>query len=182
MKKFKIYASVLALSMAASYAYAATPATPGVGQGQVQFNGKLIDETCEIESGSENIQVTLPTLSTKTLAVEGATAGSKSFDIKVIKCPAAITKVAAHFEAIGSSGGNSATGNLVNSATTGAAGLVEVRLYNSNENQLILGNSGDPVAVKDQKATLRYYGGYYATGVTTPGLVTATALYTLSYP
>lgn len=177
MEKFKLIASVLALSIVSSYSYAE------VGQGEVRFSGKLIDDTCQIEPGKENIDVVLPTLSTKTLAADGAVAGSKSFDISVVDCPAGITKVAAHFEAVGSSGGNAATGNLKNVAPVGSAATkVEVRLYNSDENHLVLGNTGEAFPVKDKKATLRYYGGYYATGATTAGEVKATAMYTLSYP
>ena len=93
-----------------------------------------------------------------------------------------MTQVAAHFEAIGSSGVDSATGNLTNTDASGAK-EVEVRLYNSDEKQLKLGESGNPFPVDaDGKATLRYYGGYYATGATTAGKVNAKAQYTLVYP
>lgn len=189
MNKIKIFAAALAISVISSYSYAAdTPLS--TGQGKVNFTGKLIAETCKIKPGDENIDVVLPTLSTKTLNIAGIAAGSKSFDINVIDCPAGISEVGAHFEAIGYSSGdnsekpgiNAATGNLVNTATESPAKNVEVRLYNSNGNHLPLGNSGGKFSVVDGIAKLTYYGGYYATGVTEPGNVKATALYTLSYP
>lgn len=175
MEKMKIIAIVLALSIPASYSYAAT-------QGEVEFTGKLVAETCKIETDKENIKVTLPTLSTQTLNSGGMVAGSTEFEISVVECPTAITSVAAHFEAIGSSGGNAATGNLKNTASANAAKNVEVRLYNADEKQLLLGNTGVAFPVKDAKATLRYYGGYFSTAATTAGDVKATAMYTLSYP
>lgn len=193
MEKMKILATVLALSLTASYAYAAE-GDLGIGQGKVTFNGKLIAETCQLEDGMDNIMVTLPTLSTQTLAAAGATGGSKSFEIKVKSCDPSITKVAAHFEAIGSTGVDSKTGNLENKAVAVGedkpATGVQIRLYNSDsaQNQLVLGDTGEAfdvipgVGAEGGKATMRYYGGYYATAPTTPGLVTATAMYTLSYP
>ncbi|MBK4726008.1 fimbrial protein [Pantoea agglomerans] len=185
MEKMKFLATALALSLTASYSYAADL---GVGQGKVTFNGKLIAETCQLEDGMDNIMVTLPTLSTQTLAVAGATGGSKVFEIKVKDCGKSIKKVAAHFEAIGSTGVDPKTGNLENKAVTVGedkpATGVQIRLYNSDaeQNQLLLGDTGESFTVETGKATMRYYGGYYATAQTTAGLVTATAMYTLSYP
>jgi len=186
MEKMKFLATALALSLTASYSYAADL---GVGQGKVTFNGKLIAETCQLEDGMDNIMVTLPTLSTQTLAAAGATGGSKVFEIKVKDCDKSIKKVAAHFEAIGSTGVDSKTGNLENKAVTVGedkpATGVQIRLYNSDaeQNQLLLGDTGESFEVEAAgTATMRYYGGYYATAKTTPGLVTATAMYTLSYP
>lgn len=178
MRNLKVIVCALALGMTASQA--ANAAT----QGTVTFNGELITETCTIDTDSENITVTLPTLSTTTLATAGATGGSKLFDINVSDCPTAITLVAAHFEAIGGSGTNSSTGNLTNtySGTDTAATNVEVRLYNSDEQPLALGSTGDTATVSSGKASMRYYGGYYATGVTTAGKVYAQAQYTLAYP
>jgi len=178
MRNFKMTVCALALGMvSASFVQAAT-------QGTVEFNGKLINETCVIDPGSENIVVTLPTLSVQTLDAAGATGGSTSFDINVTDCPAAITKVAAHFEAIGGTGTDATTGNLINDQTTDAATNVQVRLYNSDETQLTLGQTGTAAVVDTtgQTATMRYYGGYYATGVTTAGNVHAKAQYTLAYP
>ncbi|WP_158780623.1 fimbrial protein [Pantoea sp. BAV 3049] len=189
MRNFKLTVCALALGMMASssFVYAAGEVT----QGTVEFNGELINETCSIDADSQAIVVTLPTLSTTTLASPGATGGSKLFDINVSGCPtgtdAGITQVAAHFEAIGGTGTNATTGNLTNvySGTTAdpAAGNVEVRLYNSNEEPLALGQTGDAATISSTgTATMRYYGGYYATAATTAGKVNAKAQFTLAYP
>lgn len=187
MRKLKMKLCAVALATISVSAMAAD-ADLAPGQGTVTFNGKLIAETCTIASDSLDIQVTLPTLSIQTLKSAGITAGSKNFNVNVENCPKEITNVAAHFEAIGSSGVDSATGNLTNQYPDGGtadpkAGNVEVILYDSNEKHLKLGDTGSGVKPDaDGKATMTYYGGYYATDVTTPGKVYAKARYTLAYP
>ena len=182
MRNLKLSFCAIALTIASGSALAAGEVT----QGTVTFNGELITETCSIATDSVNIQVTLPTVSTQTLNAAAVTAGSKGFDINVVNCPTGITSVAAHFEAIGSSGVDSATGNLTNQFVAAGddakAGNVEVRLYNSDEQHLKLGETGAAATVTGGKATMRYYGGYYATAATTPGKVMAQAAYTLAYP
>lgn len=181
MRNLKMSLCAIAMTIVSGSAVAAT------GQGTVTFNGKLIADTCTIASDSVNVQVTLPTVSTQTLTADGATAGSKGFDLNVTDCPTTITQVAAHFEAIGSTGVDSTTGNLTNQYTgtseLPAATGVQVRLYNSDENQLKLGETGTAVTVgADGSASMRYYGGYYATTQTGAGTVYAQAAYTLAYP
>lgn len=181
MRNFKLTVCALALGMASS-----SFVNAAVGQGTVEFNGELTANTCTIDADSQNIVVTLPTLSTKTLAKAGDTGGSKLFDINVSECDAAVTKVTAHFEAIGGSGSDATTGNLTNDADAAtAAKEVQIRLYDADESQLALGDTGKVPAAVDantHKASMRYYGGYYATGQTTAGKVHAKAQYTLAYP
>lgn len=184
MRQYKIALLAIALGAVSGSALAAAP-----GQGTVTFNGKLIADTCTIASNSQDIVVTLPTLSAKTFNAAGVEARSKGFDINVENCPSTLTRVATHFEAIGASGTNSAKGNLVNADTsTTAAANIEVRLYNSDEKQLKLGEQGNPFPITAGNggaggtATMRYYGGYYSTRVATAGNVTAKAVYTLAYP
>lgn len=181
MRKVNLAVCALALAISSTSAFAVT-------SGTVTFNGELKDETCQIETGSVDVLVPLPTLSTASLAAAGAEAGSTNFTISVIDCPVSVTNVAAHFEAINSDGVNPTTGNLTNSTTTGAAGNAEVRLYNlKNSSQIRVGDTGESFAVTPGVApalgttTLSYAGGYYATQATTPGLVTAKVQYVLAY-
>ncbi|MBS1203462.1 MAG: putative fimbrial subunit [Proteobacteria bacterium] len=177
MSALKMTLCALAMATVSTSALAAT-------QGTVTFNGELTAETCQIAADSVDRLVQLPTIAIQTLNAAGTTAGSKGFDLNVEQCPEGISQVAAHFEAIGSSGADTATGNLTNQYTgTGTAATnVQVRLYNSDEKQLKLGETGAPATVTGGKATMRYYGGYYATNATTAGLVYAQAAYTLAYP
>lgn len=180
MHKLTLTLCAMALAAASTSALAADEVT----QGTVTFNGELIAETCSIASDSVDREVQLPKVSIQTLNAAGTNAGSKGFDLNVENCPEGITQVAAHFEAIGSTGVDSSTGNLTNQyqgAGTKATN-VQVRLYNSDGQQLKLGETGAAADVTDGKATMRYYGGYYATAATTAGLVYGQARYTLAYP
>jgi major type 1 subunit fimbrin (pilin) len=180
MRKINLAFCGIALGLVSAAATAAV-------DGTVTFNGKLINETCRVDSGSENIVVTLPTVSTTKLNAAGQQTGSTAFYINVTDCPAEVTKVAAHFEAINSTGYNSETGNLVNSAPDAAASNVEVRLYNVDDGSTIrVGETGKPFDVNfaggvPGSATLSYAGGYYATQATTAGNVMAQVQYVLAY-
>ncbi|WP_130832916.1 fimbrial protein [[Erwinia] mediterraneensis] len=181
-KKLAMYVALLSMT-GASWVNAAD--TLQEGQGTVTFNGKLQNETCRVADDSKDIIVTLPTLATASLPAAGAEAGTQKFSINVNSCPPSMSQVAAHFEAIGSSGMNSATGNLKNSADAAtAANNVEIRLYDFDAKHLALGNSSapQPVEAGTHTASLAFYGGYYATGATTAGDVLAKAKFTLSYP
>ncbi|WP_444823369.1 fimbrial protein [Yersinia pseudotuberculosis] len=180
MRKLNLAVCAVALSVISATSYAATGGT-------VTFNGKLIAETCQVDTDSENITVTLPTLAIQSLAAAGDQDGSKDFEIKVLDCPATLTQVGAHFNAIDSSGVNPATGNLVNKAPTDAAGNVEVRLYNVDDStQISVGDTGNMVDIvrvgtAPGTATMMYAGGYYATDATTAGDVLAKVEYVLAY-
>ena len=181
MSKFKLSLCATALIMVAGHAMAAS-----VTQGTVTFNGKLIAETCSIVSGDEDKQVTLPTLSTQSLAKAGDIGGTTDFALNVEDCPATgINSVAAHFEAIGSTGYDATTSNLTNSAAVAtAAKNVQVRLFDAGTStQIPVGGTGAffPVDTTSGKATMHYVGGYYATGATEAGDVTAKVQYTLAY-
>ncbi|WON77479.1 fimbrial protein [Serratia sp. UGAL515B_01] len=176
---FKIQHVVCALAMAVSVGANA------VSSGTVTFNGELVADTCTISSDSINKIVQLPKIPTQDLNVSGAQAGSREFQLNVEACPASITQVAAHFNAIGGSAFDPTTGNLVNASTStapAAAKEVQVRLYNADGSQIRVGSTGKFFDVVDEKASMTYVGGYYATGVTTPGPVTSVASYTLAYP
>lgn len=177
MHKLTLTLCAMALAAASTSALAAT-------QGTVTFNGELIAETCSIVTDSIDRQVQLPKVSIQTLNAPGTSAGSKGFDLNVENCPTGITKVAAHFEGIGSTGVDNSTGNLTNQYQGGGtkATNVQVRLYNSDEKQLKPGDTGAAADVTAGKATMHYFGGYYATAATTAGLVYAQARYTLAYP
>ncbi|MFJ3458563.1 fimbrial protein [Scandinavium goeteborgense] len=190
MSKFKVAMCALAISLASGYVQAAEPVPPAPvaadTQGVVTFTGKLIAETCIVDDTSKDIQVTLPTLSTTSLAAAGDEGGSSTFTINVKSCPAEITKVAAHFEAIDATKFNAVTGNLINQdlEADGGATNVEVRLFEADGTVIPVGSTGSSFAVDatDGTAALTYVGAYYATAATTAGTVKAQVQYTLAYP
>ncbi|WON77501.1 fimbrial protein [Serratia sp. UGAL515B_01] len=154
-----------------------------VSSGTVTFNGELTADTCTISADSVNKVVTLPKVPTQDLNVAGAEQGSREFQLNVEDCPETITQVAARFSANVASDYNSVTGNLVNVSTaTTPAKQVEIRLYNVDGTPIGIGSTGEFFNVVDQKATMTYVGGYYATGAATPGPVTSVVSYELAYP
>ena len=182
MRNIKLTLCAMALAAASTSALA-------VSQGTVTFNGLLTAETCEIEANSVNRQVQLPQVATATLNNAGE-AGSTRFELSVENCPTGISNVAAHFEAIGTTGSvDLATGNLTNQSTDAAAATnVQVRLYNPDGTVLPVGSTGSsvpidrPTPTSNGTATMYYAGGYYTSGGATEGPVYAQVRYTLAYP
>jgi major type 1 subunit fimbrin (pilin) len=172
--QYTLCALALAVSAGANAAY----------DGKVTFDGELIDDTCTIATDSVDIKVPLPKMQTSLLAAAGDSAGATTFKINVENCPTAITKVAAHFDANANSGWDPATGNLTNAAATDPAKLVQVRLYNTDDNsQIAIGQAGHqfPVDTTTNKASMIYAGGYYATGKAEAGKVSAWVQYVVDY-
>ncbi|WP_175769861.1 fimbrial protein [Burkholderia cenocepacia] len=159
----------------------AAPAVFAAGTGTVTFNGKLIQETCQINAGDVSKTVTLPTISTQSLTAAAQTAGSTMFDISVTQCPTDLTSVSAHFETAHM---DPDTRNATNQAPPAtAANNVQVQLLDRDgTTPILLGSSGAPVAISGGAAKLSYGGQYYATNQTTAGDVMAVVNYTLAYP
>ncbi|PKH20864.1 F17 fimbrial protein [Enterobacterales bacterium CwR94] len=176
----KIQYTLCALALAVS-------AGANAFDGTVNFDGELVTNTCKIQAGDENIDVTLPKINISALDAADKVAGTTPFSIHVEDCPAGVTQVGAHFEANGSTGWDPTTGNLTNAATgtPTPATNVQVRLFNqANNTQIPIGTAGTrfPVDATTKKATLTYVGGYYSTAATTAGPVKASVNYTLEYP
>ncbi|MGE8657907.1 MAG: fimbrial protein [Achromobacter sp.] len=155
-----------------------------VTQGKVNFNGKLIVDTCAVMSGSENQTVTLPTVSTQSLSAANDTAGSTPFQIHVDNCPSSINQVAAHFEMTNMEPGHFTLKNLASGPN--AATQVTVQLVEADGSELKVGSTGRAFAVTgtgaSRGATMTYGGQYFALGATTPGTVQTYAEFTLAYP
>ena len=183
MKKIK-----LALLVAGSLVAGASTSVFAETQGTVSFEGELIKETCQIK-GNKDQTVKLPTV--KTLVKSGDEGGFKAFKIEV-DCSgdenSALNgkNLALHFEPIlKTTAWDPETGNLKNN-TVGGADNVQVKIYDTNGGKQVhakIGETGQPVVIDTTKVmTFNYAGGYYATGKTSAGKVSATVMYTLVYP
>ena len=176
LKKISLIASMGVLAATSQFAHAA-------GTGQITFNGKLIADTCTINAGDAAKTVTLPTVSAKSLAASGNTAGSTMFTLSVTNCPATLSNVAAHFE---TDNMDQATHAAKNQATTTPATNVVVQLLDKDGTTAIgLGSAGSYVAINGigdaRGATMNYGGRYLATGAAEAGNVMAVVRYTLAY-
>ncbi|HCP1377319.1 TPA: fimbrial protein [Escherichia coli] len=179
MRKIQFIIGMLAVaSSSATLAY----------DGTINFTGKVVAQTCSVATGSENLSVVLPTVSTTTLSDETKTAGLTPFTIQLTGCttPAStgVDKVNAYFEPNANT--DYTTGNLTNTASSGASN-VQIQLLNADGVKAIkLGQAAatqnvDTVAIDDASVTLRYNAQYYATGAATAGDVTSTVNYTIAY-
>lgn len=167
---------ILAIAAVAALSQAAQ-----ASDGTITFNGALQNATCTITGGG-NQTVTLPTLSTASLASAGTTAGDTLFNIAVTGCTAGLTSANAYFEA----GGNidTATGRLKN---TGAATNVQIQLLNGNGSVVNLAGSTSAAqstvaaALTSGAGTQSFIARYYATGATTAGSVASSVTYSMVY-
>ena len=163
--------------------------------GSFTINGTVTASTCSINStaagNAYTKTITLPTVAASALSSAGATAGvSQAADIQInlTGCSAQTTKAVAMWE--NGAPVDQTTGNLMNQASTGAAGNVEVQLLNaamqpidirSNTNNT-LANNGVTVTGGNTTAPLQYYAQYIANGgAASAGAVKATAAFTMSY-
>ncbi|MFM0098514.1 fimbrial protein [Paraburkholderia nemoris] len=163
--------------------------------GSFTINGTVTASTCSINGTAAGTAysktITLPTVAASALSSAGATAGvSQAADIQInlTGCSAQTTKAVAMWE--NGAPVDQTTGNLMNQASTGAAGNVEVQLLNaamqpidirSNTNNT-LANNGVTVTGGNTTAPLQYYAQYVANGgAASAGAVKATASFTMSY-
>lgn len=171
--KIRVLATVAAAIALAQGAYAS--------DGTITFNGALTNATCTITGGG-NQTVTLPTLSTATLATTGATAGGTLFSISVSACTAGLTTATAYFEA----GANTdlTTGRL---KSTGTAGNVEIQVLNADGTVVNLSGASvaaqgaTPAALVASAGTQNFIAQYYAMGATTAGSVASSVTYSMVY-
>ncbi|MFC5580589.1 fimbrial protein [Rhodanobacter terrae] len=172
--------TLLSAALIAGFGIAAFAPQTARADGTITFTGKVVANTCSFNvnsSGSANGTVALPVAFTSALAASGAVTGKTPFTIVVSGCDSKLTSVQELF-----SGSNlMADGNLQNTAATNN---VEVQLLNGTTNSPINLNTGanSPVGtLSGGGVTLNYAAQYYATGVSTSGLVNTSVTYTTSY-
>ncbi|KYZ86746.1 ferrous iron transporter B [Alcanivorax sp. KX64203] len=157
--------------------------------GTITFNGKITDQTCEIDMGDKDLTVTLPTVSAQTLAAAGKVAGRTPFAINLSNCSAG--QVATYFEPGPTVDYN--TGRLNNQIDAASNGATNVQIQLLGENNeflpvLAAGANGAQtnsqwvtVANKGDGADLNYYAEYYATAAADAGDVSTSVQYTIIY-
>lgn len=180
MKKL-VLATLIGAGLAVSQVAAAA-------DGTITFNGKLVDTTCTISTGTKNQTVTLPTLPTTSLTAGGETGGYTPFVITLENCSAATTKARVYFEPRGAQV-NLNTGRLINKATgQSVAQNVEIQLLDASNNDTVIdaskaisGQNTQLQTITGTTGDLRYAAQYYATAQTTAGDVTASVQYSVAY-
>ncbi|MEM5385084.1 fimbrial protein [Paraburkholderia phymatum] len=180
--KIKLFTALIvaAGAMGSQFAHAAP-------DGTITFNGAITSTTCLINGGTapQNFTVTMPTVSTTTLASVDQTSGRTGFRIALSNCTGT-GNVHTFFEA--SPTVDLGTGRLINAGT---AANVQVELLNQDASVITVGASdgigaglqnSKSVPIVSGAANLDYYSQYHATvGAAGAGSVSATVTYDISY-
>ncbi|OMQ21775.1 hypothetical protein BMI79_13770 [Serratia oryzae] len=168
----------LGLSLSAS-AFAA--------DGMISFEGIVNGKTCTLDSGSQNLTVTLPSVLTTTFSAAGtaSSAAPTQFTLTASGCDVGTVSAAAVFSA----GANvdSVTGNLKNTFAGGTN--AQVRLYKKDGlTPINLANFGDSVTntgtVDSGTGTVSviFFANYFgAVAPVTPGLLKTSIQYSMQY-
>lgn len=109
--------------------------TPGANSGIVRFKGKVVDQTCTIDTDSQDQIVVLDTVSKNRFTATGNTAMPTPFDIKLSGCtvpPATnkATKVKARFASVANV--DTANNYTLKNTKAGGATNVNIQLFNAN--------------------------------------------------
>ncbi len=184
----------LAIAMVMSLAVGGGASTANAADGQISITGQIEGTTCAISGGTgpspggtNNFQVALSKVQVSALKEAGATAGSRPFYIYVGGggSPCTTGAVAVHFES-SSPGISPLTGNLINTAASGA-GNVQVQIIDGTVNapiDLRLGSNSTSVTLDATSgiATLPFFAQYIATDAATEGPVKADVQYSITFP
>lgn len=134
-------------------------------------------QACTVNTDSQNLTVTLPTIQTSALTTVGAAAGSTAFNIN-LSCQsgasATITMATANAA--------TATGVIAPTTGTGFAKNVGIQILNSGFNAITF-NAGQALGATPNGAfSIPYYARYYVTATpVSAGKVAGTLTFTLSY-
>lgn len=153
MKKFAFALTAFAGLAAAGSAMAV--------DGTVEIRGRVVNQTCEVQTNYKNLVVVLDTVGKNKLDAAGKTAGKKPFHIRLQGCAASqpdATHVYASFNTpsaehvhtdVSSEDAKKYNGTLKNRATQGGAENVAIQLLNNNGSPINL----NPIEVIKDAAT-----------------------------
>ncbi len=135
----------------------------------------IIDPACSVNTTPVN--VTLPTVSTQSMTAVGATGGTTPFAISLTCASGANLDIQLDFAGAASG----IAGVLAKGSGTSAG--VGVQLLDKNLVPVTFGSAGKTLvgATPDGPLSIKYYARYYRTAAMTPGTLTASATFTVSY-
>jgi major type 1 subunit fimbrin (pilin) len=148
----------------------------------LNFTGTYTATTCAVSSN--DLTVTLPILSTRSLSSAGKTAGATVFNISM-QCPSGVTGARVYFESGGAT--DPTTGNLNPQAVGGSASATNVQVMLANAD-------GTPIKAGDRSTmqvipitstaptSANFIASYYATGQATAGVVNTFVTYVVEMP
>ncbi|UAN29735.1 fimbrial protein (plasmid) [Serratia ureilytica] len=171
MKKILLTTAALSLSLAAS-SYAA--------DGNVNFIGSITDQTCEVTTGSQNLNVVLGNVARTAFTGGTGTEASKTrFTLQLENCPAAALTARVKFD------GTPEVTNPDYLAITSGAGVasgVAIKLYDASNTALPLNTASMSYPlVTTGVNNLNFAASYISTGPVTVGPANSTTAFTVNY-
>ncbi|QHM70234.1 fimbrial protein [Mixta intestinalis] len=177
-KKLKKYLPSKTLLSASLTAMSFITGTAWANTGTVEFSGSIVNSACVIAGDNVTLNVDMGSVGSKTLA--GANSESpikKSFTINLNGCDNSVLKgVVVTFN------GTPDTTDTTALATSGDAQKVAIRFYDTDGSRLNLGAASKSVTLNAATTPLTFKATLISpAGSATPGSITATATYTLTY-
>lgn len=134
--------------------------------------------TCDIDPGSVNKTVTLPSITTTQLSGQGTTAGKTPFSLQLDNCPANLRV----FITLNTASPQSGDSGVIAPTAGDATGIGVQILQADGATPVTFGTAIDTGTTSASSYAINLFARYYQTGTTTgPGHVQGTATYTLSY-
>jgi len=163
------------------YEYGTTASSGPMGTALTLNGGaKVSTVACTVDTGSQNMVVTLPTVSTAALKTQGATAGRTRFNLNLTCQPGTTTSITfATANAF-----NVANGVIAPTTGTGMASNIGIQLLNGTAAAPVPFNAAQSLGTSPSGAwSLPYHVQYYRTSSSaiTAGNVTGTLTFTMTY-
>lgn len=138
---------------------------------------QIAPTTCAVTTASQNLAVTLPTVSTKALAANGATAGRTRFDL-TYTCQ---TGANANITLDTTSPSAVATGLVAPTTGAGYATNVGVQLLDRNQAPVPFATAQSQGATPNGTMSIPFYAQYYRINTPGSGQVKAVVTFTMTY-
>ncbi|MCK3863816.1 type 1 fimbrial protein [Pseudomonas sp. B329] len=157
----------------------------GAADGLINFEGSITAQSCTINGGAgRNFTVTLPKVSSASLATAGDRGGRTPFLINLTDCGAPLDgAVKVFFEP--STDVDIATGRLRITSGNGNATNVQVGLLTEQQDDIQVGQAASAYPSTNLvagAATFKYFAEYHSLGLATAGGVTTRVNYSIIYP
>lgn len=170
--------NILASLIAATSLFAVNNAL--AADGTIDFTGEIIDQACELASGSDALKVNLGKVSKTSLPNTGSTAAATKFTIKLINCPTTVTSATVKFDAESYVGDDTV---IALKNDTNAAKGVGIQITDDVNAVVPLFTASKAYTLKDGvENNLDFRARYIAKSDTvTPGPANGTATFTINY-
>lgn len=172
MKKTMLSALAMVAACAAGSALAS--------DGTIHFTGNITDQTCKVDTGSQNLPVNLGSVAQSALnGSKGMRAAPTKFTISVSECPETVTSANVKFDGTSDTDDQSL---LALDSGTGIATGVGIQIADKNGATIPLHSASPDYALAEGANTLDFVARYVSTGpAVSTGTANGTSEFTIIY-